>query len=88
MGERQGGLLTLMLAGLCLLFFVVRGQVWAGGSERGGEVPMLVGVRGPFALAHPAKETPAAPQRQLVPLPACRCSPTPSPDPSFLAGPS
>lgn len=48
-GGRQGGLLTLMLAGLCLLFFVVRGWVWARGSEHRGRGPSVLvgGVRGP-----------------------------------------
>lgn len=41
---RQAGQLMLTLAGLCLLFFVVRDWVWARGSERRGRGPsVLVG---------------------------------------------
>lgn len=88
-GGRQGGLLTLMLAGLCLLFFVVRGWVWAGGSERRGRGPsMLVGgVRGP-CFGPPWQRDPCCSPKATGATPACRCLPTPSPDPSFLAGPS
>lgn len=85
---RQGGLLTLMLAGLCLLFFVVRGWVWAGGSEsRERSLYACRGVRGP-CFGPPWQRDPCCSPKSRWCHSCLPLLTDPLPRPSFLAGPS